>query len=109
MELCDDCQVTGTSVAPTVDSKRNALLSALFLPFCEFLRSPFRKTCPSCSILTFGRLSFVDHTHAFFSSGDYSTVLLELAAQYQDVWRRIYKLQSAAYIQTLPCLLSTAL
>jgi len=31
---------------------------------------------PSCSILTFGRLSFADHTRAFSSSGDYSTVHL---------------------------------
>jgi len=31
---------------------------------------------PSCSILTFGRLSLADHIRAFFSPGDYSTVLL---------------------------------
>ena len=74
-------------VAPTADSKRKSLPSALFLPFCEVssLALP-QDPSPSCSILTFGRLSFVDHTRAFFSSGDYSTVLLELAAQYQDVW-----------------------
>ena len=85
---CSSARATGTSVAPTADSKRNALLSALFLPFCEVssLALP-QDPSPSCSILTFGRLSFVDHTRAFFSSGDYSTVLLDLAAQYQDVWR----------------------
>ena len=43
---CSSARATGTSVAPTADSKRNTLLSALFLPFCEFLRSPFRKTLP---------------------------------------------------------------
>ena len=30
---------------------------------------------PSCSILTSGRLPFVNHPRAFFSSGDYSTAL----------------------------------
>ena len=31
---------------------------------------------PSCSILAFRRPAFADHPRAFFSSGDYSTVLL---------------------------------
>jgi len=35
-----------TPVAPTADSKRNALLSALFWPFHELLRSPLRKILP---------------------------------------------------------------
>jgi len=39
-------RATGTHVAPTADSKRNALLSALFWPFSKLLRSPFRKTLP---------------------------------------------------------------
>jgi len=30
---------------------------------------------PSCSIMIFGRLSFADHSRAFFSSGDFSTDL----------------------------------
>jgi len=43
---CSSARATGTFVTPTADSKRNALLSAFFLPFCELLRSPFRKTLP---------------------------------------------------------------
>jgi len=43
---CSCSPATGTPVAPTADSKRNALLSALFWPFSELLRSPFRKTLP---------------------------------------------------------------
>jgi len=43
---CSSARGTGTPVAPTGDSKRNTLLSALFWPFHELLRSPFRKTLP---------------------------------------------------------------
>jgi len=41
---CSSSRTTGTPVAPTADSKRNALLSAVFWPFSELLRSPFLKT-----------------------------------------------------------------
>ena len=51
-----------------------------------FMHQP-RLCNTDCSILTFRRHSFADHPGAFFSSGDYSTVLLKLAAQYQNVWR----------------------
>jgi len=43
---CYSARATGTPVASTADSKRNALLSALFWPFRELLRSLFRKTLP---------------------------------------------------------------
>ena len=43
---CSSARATGTPVAPTANSKRNALLSVLFWPFRELLRSPFRKTFP---------------------------------------------------------------
>jgi len=38
-----------------------------------------------CSILTFGRPSFADHPRAFFSSGDYSTVLLGMTSTRFDL------------------------
>ena len=60
----------GTPVAPIADSKRHVLLSA----YSEHLCTTFH-TSPCCSILTFGRPSFADHPRAFFSSGDYSTIL----------------------------------
>ena len=43
---CSSSRATGTPVVPTADSKRNALLSALFCPFLELVRSPFRKNLP---------------------------------------------------------------
>jgi len=60
-------------VTPTADSKRNALLSVVFWPFSELLRSPFHKTLhflldfdlreiffcrPPSHVLFFGRLQF---------------------------------------------------
>ena len=75
---CYSSRANGTPVAPTADSTgwsampyllRASVLSANF----------FAHPSPSCSILTFGRLSFVDHPRAFLSSGDYSTALFWMA------------------------------
>jgi len=63
---CSSARATGNPVAPTTDSKRNALLSALFWPFRELLHSPFldfdlRETFFSRShsrVLFFGRLHY---------------------------------------------------
>ena len=67
---CYSSRATGTSVAPTADSKRQANF--------------FARPSPSCSILTFGRPAFADHPRASFSSGDYSTALF--LADSNTVW-----------------------
>jgi len=70
---CSSARATCTPVAPTADSKRNALLCALLnLPRTSSLAVP-QEPSPSCSILIFGRLSFAGHPRAFFSPGDFST------------------------------------
>jgi len=86
---CSSARVTGTSVAPTADSKRNALLSALFalltLLRTSSLALPQDPSFPF--MFDFDLRETFFHTRAFFSSEDYSTVLLELTTQKQDVWR----------------------
>jgi len=73
---CSSARATGIPVAPTTDSKQLPTFCALLtLPRTSSLALP-QDPSPSCSILTFRRLSFAHHTRAFFSSGDYSTVLL---------------------------------
>jgi len=60
----------GTPVAPTADSKRNALLSALFWPFRELLRSPLRKNLPLPARLWYSGnfLSQTTLTRSYFST-----------------------------------------
>ena len=80
---CSSARGTGTPVAPTGDSKRNTLLSALFWPFHELLRSPFRKTLP-LSARFWPRETFFHRPHSrvlFFGRlqyrpflGDFDTV-----------------------------------
>ena len=74
---CYSSGATGTPVAPTAANKRNALLSALFRPFREILRSPFLLDFdlreiffrrPPSRVLFFGRL----HYRPFFD--DFNTV-----------------------------------
>ena len=72
---CYSSGATGTLVAPTSLPQRPTFCALLTLPRTSSLALP-QEPSPSCLILTFDRLSFADHTHAFFSSGDYSTVLL---------------------------------
>jgi len=81
---CSSARATGTPVAPTVRVTPYFLRSSY--PSANFFALP-QDPFPSCLILTFRKLSFVDQTRAFFSSGDYGTILLELAAQYQDFWK----------------------
>ena len=54
---------------------RLTLCARLTLQRTSSLGCPQDPPC-FCLILTFGRPSFADHPHAFFSSGDYSTALI---------------------------------